>query len=332
MAGATSRLPSERGLDPAQGVNLTYFMDGDGFARAMAEVADREGVVWLDGICTVTDRTGAERMVAHYSRRPGLAGEYEQGLMVYNDEREMFEVVRQLPLEETWRFVHHHPIEIEFDGQRYLLMGTPFLNTRVPATLEAVLDPGQYESWSCIEPAADSTTAAPRRRTDGQLDYRWQAGPPVTQREEARWLKEQQVAPHELRYLPADDASSDRRVTMHAGTVRWNEYRSRWILVANSISDVADEPSLLGEVWYAESTGPQGPFRRAVRIVTHRQQSFYNPCHHTFFDQAGGRVIYFEGTYCNTFTNSAATPRYNYNQIMYRLALDDPGLRGARDE
>jgi hypothetical protein len=38
-------------------------------------------------------------------------------------------------------------------------------------------------------------------------------------------------------------------------------------------------------------------------------------------------VIYFEGTYTQTFSgNPEATPRYDYNQIMYRLDLDDPRL------
>ena len=81
-------------------------------------------------------------------------------------------------------------------------------------------------------------------------------------------------------------------------------------------------PSFLGEVFYSEADSPQGPFMKAIRIATHPGQSFYNPCHHPFFDQSDGRTIYFEGTYCNTFTQSPATPRYNYNQLMYRLQLD----------
>ena len=44
------------------------------------------------------------------------------------------------------------------------------------------------------------------------------------------------------------------------------------------------------------------------------------------FDQNDGQTIYFEGTYCNTFTNSPATPKYNYNHLMYRLNLNDMRL------
>ncbi|MBP86631.1 MAG: hypothetical protein CMJ64_07945 [Planctomycetaceae bacterium] len=45
-------------------------------------------------------------------------------------------------------------------------------------------------------------------------------------------------------------------------------------------------------------------------------------------DKDGGRVIFFEGTYTNMFSgNNDQTPRYNYNQIMYKLDLSDPRLR-----
>ncbi len=71
-----------------------------------------------------------------------------------------------------------------------------------------------------------------------------------------------------------------------------------------------------------------GTVASAVRIVTHDQYSFYNPVHHSFFDRDGGREIYFEGTYTKMFSGrEVATPRYEYNQIMYRLDLADPKLR-----
>ncbi len=45
------------------------------------------------------------------------------------------------------------------------------------------------------------------------------------------------------------------------------------------------------------------------------------------FDKDGGRVIFFEGTYTHTFSgNPDATPRYDYNQILYKLDLSGPRL------
>ena len=39
-------------------------------------------------------------------------------------------------------------------------------------------------------------------------------------------------------------------------------------------------------------------------------------------------MIYLEGTYTDSFSNARTkTPRYDYNQVMYRLRLDDPRLR-----
>ena len=63
------------------------------------------------------------------------------------------------------------------------------------------------------------------------------------------------------------------------------------------------------------------------RIVTHDDYSFYNVRHHPYFDGEGGRYLYFEGTYTRTFSDTeTATPRYDYNQVMYRLDLADPRL------
>jgi hypothetical protein len=43
--------------------------------------------------------------------------------------------------------------------------------------------------------------------------------------------------------------------------------------------------------------------------------------------QLGGQIVFFEGTYTQTFSNApVATPRYDYNQIMYRLDLSKPQL------
>ncbi len=91
--------------------------------------------------------------------------------------------------------------------------------------------------------------------------------------------------------------------------------------------------SMLGELWYAESDRPEGPWAAARKIITHADKKddahdFYNPTQHAFLDREGGRFIYLEGSYVNTFSgNPHPTPYYEYNQIMYRLDLADPRLR-----
>ena len=75
-----------------------------------------------------------------------------------------------------------------------------------------------------------------------------------------------------------------------------------------------------GDVYYAEATQPEGPYGEAVEIIHHEEYNFYNVASHPFFNQESGRVIYLEGTYTDSFTNAPEkTPRYNYNQIMYRV-------------
>src|SRR5262249_24097961 len=122
---------------------------------------------------------------------------------------------------------------------------------------------------------------------------------------------------------PLRDADTGAAVLAHSGSVYWNAYRGRWVLIAVQLNGT----SLLGEVWYAEADTPLGPWVYARKVVTHERYSFYNPKQHPVFDRDGGRTIFFEGTYTHTFSgNPEATPRYDYNQIMYQLDLANPRL------
>jgi hypothetical protein len=290
-SGATSKLPSAGGLPVVDGIDLDYAVGADGFSRAMIDLPEKEGVIWIDGVSVVPDDAGREVLVCHYSRREGLVQELAQGIAVFDEAAEVFRsAVGREP--GAWQIPRGHPTRWrDADGTDWLLIGDPFLHTRVRATLAAVLDPSAYEAWD-----------------GGQ----WQktSAPPKAD--------------------PLTDADTGQPVTIHAGSCRWNAHRQRWIMIANQIGG---KPSYLGEVWYAEAASPTGPWVKARRIVTHDRMDFYNPVHHDFLDEAGGRIIHFEGTYTNTFSgNPDATPRYNYNQVMYRLDLDDPRLAGARAE
>ncbi len=290
-SGATSEIPGQGGLDPSIGVELRYFAGADGFSRAMAELPNPEGVVWIDGVCAVPDASGRERLVCHYSRRKGLADELEQGIAVFDDERALFEPRRQLPLAEKWRFPHGHPVRVAEGGAAWIYTGHPALCVRVPAVLDSLLDPARYEAWTGRE-----------------------------------WSRSGEPDP-KIALVDAETggAESGQPVKIHGGSVRWNAHRKRWILIG---LQEGGQSSLLGEVWYAEAPSPVGPWKKGRKVVTHDRYSFYNPCHHDFFDREGGRFIHFEGTYAETFSgNPVATPRYDYNQMMYSLDLDDPRLR-----
>jgi hypothetical protein len=80
--------------------------------------------------------------------------------------------------------------------------------------------------------------------------------------------------------------------------------------------------------WIAiDETSLEGPWTKAVKVASHDQYSFYNPMIHPVFGTDPGRTLYFEGTYTTTFSgNQNPTPRYDYNQILYRFDLDSLGL------
>ncbi|MFO0865727.1 MAG: hypothetical protein U0744_13930 [Gemmataceae bacterium] len=328
MAGATIPIPdpNKAESDPSAGIPYDYFVDKTGFARAMMPLPERpEGVVWIFGLFVVPDKAGTPRMVGHYSRRKGLAEELEHGIAVFNDEKQIFEPAKVLPKGETWRIPKGHPSRWKADEKEWILFGSPNPNVRVPATFEAVLDPAQYEAFTCAK------GRDPELDERGKPLWRWQRDVgPVDSATERRWRKAGKLRPEAARFTPSDTAGIEDAILLHTGSVRWNEHRKRWILIA---CQMEGRTSFLGEVWYAEAKEPAGPYSKAVKIATHDKQTFYNVCHHDFLDRDGGRTIHFEGTYTNDFSNNPhRTPRYNYNQVLYRLNLDDPALRAARVE
>jgi hypothetical protein len=47
-----------------------------------------------------------------------------------------------------------------------------------------------------------------------------------------------------------------------------------------------------------------------------------------YFAQDGGRLVYSDGTYVNTFSGSPhPAPNCDYSLVMYRLDLSDPRLK-----
>ena len=70
---------------------------------------------------------------------------------------------------------------------------------------------------------------------------------------------------------------------------------------------------------------------RAVKVLTHDDYTFYNPKIQPTFTAADSPILIFEGTYTREFSgNQQPTPRANYNQVLYRLDLDDPTLAPAQ--
>ncbi len=125
-------------------------------------------------------------------------------------------------------------------------------------------------------------------------------------------------------------AADGTKVVPHSGSMAWNEFRKRWVTV---FMEKFGKPSAFGELWYAEADAPTGPWGTAVKVLTHENYTFYNPRLHPEFTPAGSPTLFFEGTYTKEFANHAhPTPRYDYNQVLYRLDLDDPKLKPATNK
>jgi hypothetical protein len=123
-------------------------------------------------------------------------------------------------------------------------------------------------------------------------------------------------------------ATDGKPVKPHSGSLAWNAFRKRWVTV---FMQALGKPSAFGELWYAEADAPTGPCGKAVKILTHENYTFYNPRLHPEFTPKDSPILLFEGTYTADFAgHPQITPRYNYNQVLYRLDLDDPALAAAQ--
>ena len=326
-SGAVSDLPGHGGLDPSEGINLEYFVDDTGFTKPMCPIVDdRALLIWLDALMTVPDADGRKRLVARQTTLKSLGEPVDHGLVVFDDEREEFETLSTFDLDEPWRYPQGHAVPMEDDGVRYYVFPRPFPLVRVTATLDALQNPEGYEAFTCLEPGGrmNGADSPVMRDADGKLVWAWRADTDPVGQDEEQQLVEAGLMDSAERRFHLQDMESDETVQLHRGSLQYNAYLDKWIMIGSEIGG----RSFLGEVWFAEAPSPSGPWTRARRIVTHDQYSFYNPAHHAFFNQDGGRLIYFEGTYTTMFSGQEhATPRYDYNQIMYRLDVSDPRLR-----
>jgi hypothetical protein len=318
VPGATSGLPKRGGLDPDLGVDLSYFLGPKGFAKETARMPG-DGPTWLVSLIALADAAGRARLYAGYVKIKPPLKVYARGLAVFDDDRLQFDHVADVDMAAP-----AFPTGHAFRHGDYVYFAHPFPLTRVRARAEDFQRVGEYE---CFTPLAEgSRLDEPRFDRDGAgtVRYGWRRNTPaVGPAEEAKLLAADRMKPGEMRWR-LRDRDHGKTVIPHGGSVYWNDYRRRWVMVVVE----GGGTSYLGEVWYAEADSPTGPWGDAVKVVTHDRYSFYNPKQHPEFAKDGGRIIYFEGTYSNSFSgNPAATPRYDYNQIMYKLDLSDPRLK-----
>jgi hypothetical protein len=321
VPGAISELPGKGGLDPERGVDLTYFVDEKGFARQTMKMPGK-GPTWMTALAPLKDRDGKERLYASFVKVEPPLKIYARGLAVWNDETNEFDKLIDIDMKSPI-FPQGHTFRHIEDGNNYLYFAHPYPLTRVRATAEAFQKVTEYECYTCLKQGSRLDAPEVDRDDAGRLRYSWKKDTPaIGATEQAKLIAAGKIKRDEA-LLQLCDRDTGMPVTAHAGSVNWNAYRKKWVLITVQIGGT----SHLGEVWYAEADSPMGPWAEAVKIVTHEKYSFYNPKQHPMFDKEGGRFIFFEGTYSHTFSgNPEQTPRYDYNQVMYKLDLADKRL------
>lgn len=307
--GAFSDLPAKGGLDPMLGIHFDYLgAPTNGPAGALFN-SGGPGLVHLDGLLVVKDAQGAGHLMAHYKIEGSSGRPAQHGLAEFDRASRLFEPVTELGEDFIWQSPLGHAIPVKDDESSFFYFANPFPATRVAASYEALTNPSEYQAL-----ARDPKT--------GEL--RWQTTkPPVTQTNEQSMIAAKQIKKEEAQ-MQMQDFSGGGTVIVSSADVAWNAYRKRWVMVA---SGSAGRGAAEHALWYAESDKPEGPWKLALKVADEAGTSLDNPCLHPFFDQDGGRWIYFETTVSGSAGPMAMrVPRYEQNQMMFRLDLSEERL------
>lgn len=280
----------------------------------------------------------------------------EKGLIEWREDRGKFEVVAQ-----DVTFPVEHPGQAApVRGDPYHVFASPLPTVRVPD--DDPTNPEGYEYYTCLEQGTtfddpdwdddqwilDTVDPEITRNDDDELVWGWRRNtPPITQKRARRLVAANGFLFDENVPWTLYDVETGKPLRAHMASVAYSEARGRYVAIINGNTlpnnsnwtdeeiEAAELEAGLGEIWYAEADSPTGPWSDARRIVTHPEYSFYNPAYHHFFDDEANSRIYFEATYTQFFSETCpnndvdcadATKLYDYNQILYRLDLEDPAI------
>lgn len=314
VAAATAELPESGGMDPNKGISLNYIVDEKGMSRSMIDL-DGPGYVWFDWLMHVADDDGNEVLAAKYARVNAFFGNYERGVAIYNEENQIFEKVEEV---EEWKSTQghtcHHVFKGSVGGKEEYYLTAEFALSKVTPSLSNVSNPEKYLHFTCLKENS-GWESNELDRQGGELNYGWKSGTKPTDVRAQKSMIEEGIIDQEEGWLQFTDVQTGELIDhIGRGSIYWNEYRQKWIFIGGHT-----------DTWYSEADTPVGPWHYAVKVADH-YNFLYNPKQHDFLDQDGGRVVFFEGTYTKFLGPKPTVPRYDYNQIMYRLQLDDPRL------
>ena len=284
MAGAVSELPEKGGLDPVQGVNLRYFTDKEGFSRPMARLGVDKGVIWADGFLTLPDDSGRERLVCHYVHKASLEKMLDHGLAVFNEEKNEFERLKTLDMKDCELFPGQaHPVRFREGATDYFYLGEVFPNVRVKADWQHYIDPASYEALTCVALAGPFGMTTLLRDAEGRVRYEWRRiAKPISGAEERKLIVAGRLKNEEAHFLPRD-VDSGKPILMHRGSVRWNAYRQRWIMIAVQYGGSV----VSGRGLVCGGKGSHGSLAASQKDRHPRQVQFLQPGASSVFRSAG---------------------------------------------
>jgi len=252
-AVATSELPGKGGLDPSRGVNLSFFVDNKGCSKPMFPFAEGKELVWTDGPMALPDPSGVERLVMRYDRGAGLGKPKpaERGLAIFRDDRQVFEKLGRWDVDAPL-YPAHTAFRVRVKGEEYFYFaGGPAPDIRVQGPV-ARGDRSRRLRGIHAGPAG-IPHAELARDSQGKLEYAWKRNTAIlNDRQRDDLIAAKKMKPEEAQ-LAAVDIETGDRVWLRSASVEWNEFRRRWIMIAQRTDGKA---SKLGEIWYLEADTP----------------------------------------------------------------------------
>jgi hypothetical protein len=329
---ARSYLPdAPGGIDPDDGFNLRYITKaGSNPPSVKKMVPDRPGLIWMRSLVSAKDDQGNDHLIASYQRKGSSVPENMYGLLEFNESTEEFEYIfeeTQSDAENNRRVFGYTSTSMKLNNgamdhfyyHRYHL-------SRSATDYASVTNPATYEGFTCLVPGEkmEGSSTQVNRDGSGNLIWSWQTLTAPVGIGEMDDLESYGLIDADERWTRPVDVETGLDFSMKRGPLMYNPYRQRYCMI---MMEVGAERSLSTSYWYLEADTPQGPWVFGRRIVQHDDYTFYNPCLHPYLSKDNGREIFFEGTVTMSYTRRRiVTEGYNYNQMMYKLDLDDERL------
>ena len=214
---------------------LSYFVDDQGFARPTAPMPG-DGPTWISGLTVLKDAAARERMFAFYAKIRKMLEVYERGLAEFNPETKRFEKVVQFPdADNLCRRVSRRS---SVSSSRTMGSNYVYYAIRIPLLPHAGR-PGTPQGAHGVRglhlPGTGHAASRSSRSTavaEGRLHYGWKTNTQlVRQDQQTKLIASRRIKPRRSRCSICATSTRARRCMAHGGSVYWNAYRKRWVMI-----------------------------------------------------------------------------------------------------